>query len=52
MLGREVKTLVNENKGAGAYSVEFDGTNLPSGTYIYKIKAGDFTDTKKLVLIK
>ncbi len=50
--GEEVIILVNEYKSAGNYSVKFDGTNLASGIYFYRIKAGDFTDTKKMVLIK
>jgi Secretion system C-terminal sorting domain len=53
ILGREVVTLVNEFKLAGNYSVNFNETSgLNSGVYYYKITAGNFTDTKKLVLIK
>ncbi len=52
ILGRLVATLVNENKEAGFYNVNFDASNLASGLYIYKIEAGDFTDTKKMMLIK
>ncbi len=52
VLGREVVTLVNETLNAGTYEVEFDGTNLPSGIYLYVIKADNFTDTKKGILIK
>lgn len=51
-VGREVKTLVNENQNAGSYKVEFDGSNLSSGLYYYKIQSGEFTQTKKMVLIK
>jgi hypothetical protein len=51
-LGREVKTLVSENKLPGKYEVKFDGKNLSSGVYFYKITAGDFTDTKKLIILK
>ncbi|MEO8512168.1 MAG: M14 family zinc carboxypeptidase [Ignavibacteria bacterium] len=51
-LGRVVKTLVNENKEAGNYQVSFDGTNLSSGVYFYRIEAGDFKDIKKMILIK
>lgn len=51
-IGREVKTLVNEEQNAGSYKVEFDGSNLPSGIYFYKLQAGDFTETKKMLLIK
>lgn len=52
VLGKEVKTLVNEKQNAGSYQVEFDGGNLPSGVYFYKLTAGDFTAVRKLVLLK
>jgi len=52
MLGKEIKTLVNENKTAGRYAVEFDGSNLPSGIYYYKMVAGKFSNTKDMVLLK
>jgi hypothetical protein len=52
VMGREVATLVNETKEAGYYSIEFNASNLASGMYIYKIEAGNFIDTKKMVLIK
>jgi hypothetical protein len=52
MLGRKVTTLVNEQKEPGYYEVKFDGTNYASGMYFYKIEAGNFTDTKKMILIK
>ncbi|HMS35387.1 MAG TPA: T9SS type A sorting domain-containing protein [Ignavibacteria bacterium] len=42
ILGKEVKTLVNEIKPAGVYKVEFDGSNLSSGIYFYKIETGSF----------
>ena len=51
-LGKEVKVLVNENKPAGSYSVEFNGTDVPSGVYFYKLEAGSFVETKKMVLVK
>ncbi len=41
LLGREVATLVNEEKPAGEYEVEFNGVNLPSGIYFYQLKAGE-----------
>jgi hypothetical protein len=52
LLGREVKQLVDEFKQAGSYSVNFDGTNLASGVYFYRIEAGQFVDSKKMVLVK
>ena len=52
ILGREVAVLVNENKPAGAYQVIFDGSALPSGVYFYRIQAGGFEQTRKLVLLK
>ncbi len=52
LLGKEVAMLVNERKSAGSYTYEFDGSNLSSGIYIYKLQAGNFTATKKLILMK
>ena len=52
ILGRELTTLVNEEKPAGSYEVRFNGSNLSSGIYFYKIQAGDYTSVKKMVLIK
>ncbi len=52
LLGREVATLVNERKDAGAYQVRFDGSALPSGIYFYRIVAGDFVQTRRLALVK
>ncbi|MGE5682287.1 MAG: T9SS type A sorting domain-containing protein [Bacillota bacterium] len=52
MLGREVTTLVNREEAAGTYKVDFDASALPSGIYIYRIKAGDFTSSRKLMLLK
>lgn len=52
LLGREVTTLVNEMKQPGIYSVEFNASNLASGVYLYKITSGDFSDVKKLLLVK
>ena len=52
ILGNEVAKLVNEEKPAGEYEVEFDGSNLPSGIYFYQLKAASFIQTKKMVLLK
>jgi len=52
ILGSEIKTLVNEEKPAGDFLVEFDGTGLPSGLYFYQLKAGEFIETKKMILMK
>jgi hypothetical protein len=52
MLGREVAVLVNEFKQAGSFSVDFDASELSSGAYLYKIEAGDFRDSKKMMLVK
>jgi hypothetical protein len=52
ILGREVATLVNEEKPAGEYEVEFDGSTLTSGIYFYQLKAGEFIQTKKMILLK
>ncbi|MCB0727556.1 MAG: T9SS type A sorting domain-containing protein, partial [Ignavibacteriae bacterium] len=50
--GKEVMTLVNEQKDPGYYSVSFNGANLSSGIYFYTIQAGSFVSTKKMTLIK
>lgn len=52
LLGREVATLVDEYKPAGKYEAEFDASALPSGIYFYKLKAGEYTAVKKMILIK
>jgi hypothetical protein len=52
IFGQGIKQLVNEYKNAGYYEAKFDGSNLASGIYIYRIIAGNFTDTKKFVLMK
>lgn len=52
ILGRIVKTLVNERLAAGDHQVQFDGSNLESGIYFYEIKANNFRDVKKLILLK
>jgi len=50
--GREVRTLVNERMGAGTYEVRFDGSGLPSGVYFYQMTAENYSETKKMLLIK
>jgi hypothetical protein len=54
ILGREIITLINEEKNPGSYTVKFDASkyNLASGIYFYQLKAGNFLSTKKMVLIK
>lgn len=51
-LGREVVTLVNEQLKPGTYEVDWDGSSYVSGVYYYKLIAGDYIDTKKMILIK
>ena len=51
-LGTEVATLINEEKMRGTFQIEFDGSELTSGVYFYQLIAGDFLETKKMVLIK
>jgi hypothetical protein len=52
ILGTEVISLVNESKEPGNYSVEFDGSDLPSGMYVYQLITDNFMDSKKLILMK
>ncbi len=52
VLGREMAVLVNEGKAPGTYTVEFDGSRLSSGVYFYRLQAGEFTGTKRLLLLK
>jgi uncharacterized delta-60 repeat protein len=52
VMGREVQTLVNEKLQPGTYEAAFDGSQLTSGVYFYKITAGDFSETKKMLMIK
>jgi hypothetical protein len=52
ILGREVAALVNQQLKPGTYEVDWDAANYPSGVYYYKLTAGDFTETKKMVLVK
>ena len=52
ILGREVATLINGRQSAGYYNAKFNGANLPSGVYLYRLQAGSFVQTKKLMLMK
>ena len=52
ILGREAKTLVNEQKAPGNYIIEFNANKLSSGVYFYQLRVGDFISTKKMVLFK
>ncbi|MBK6772401.1 MAG: SBBP repeat-containing protein [Ignavibacteria bacterium] len=52
ILGKEIITLVNEKLSPGNYKVEFDGRGLTSGVYFYRLNTGEFTDTKRMILIK
>ncbi|HSW54420.1 MAG TPA: T9SS type A sorting domain-containing protein [Ignavibacteriaceae bacterium] len=52
LLGTEVASLVNERKEPGNYTVTFDASNLQSGIYFYTLASGNFTETKKLILLK
>jgi formylglycine-generating enzyme len=52
LLGREVAVLVNEKKEPGSYEVKFDGSRLSSGVYFYRLQAGDFVQTRRLLLLK
>jgi len=52
MLGQDVATLVNGNVGAGTYQVTFDGASLPSGVYMYRMQAGNYSESRKMVLLK
>ncbi len=52
VLGKEVMTLVNQKQEAGSYQVEFNAAGLPSGMYVYRIKSGNFVETKRMMLLK
>jgi uncharacterized delta-60 repeat protein len=52
ILGKEIIKLVNEKLSPGKYKVTFDGSGLPSGVYFYRLSAGDFTETKRMMLVK
>jgi Secretion system C-terminal sorting domain/Glucose / Sorbosone dehydrogenase len=52
VLGNEIATLVNEQKPSGSYAVEFNGSNFASGLYLYRLAAGNFSSTKKMIILK
>ena len=52
LIGEEVVTLINEHQAAGVYKIDFNASALPSGVYFYKLQAGSFVETKKMILIK
>jgi hypothetical protein len=52
ILGKAIATIVNERKAAGSYSVKFDASDLVAGIYFYTLRAGEFQQTKKLIVIK
>lgn len=52
ILGKEVLNLVNENKQAGYYQTELSAASLASGVYFYRLQAGGFVQTKKLVILR
>jgi hypothetical protein len=52
IIGREVTTLINENKIEGFYTVKFNASKLPSGVYIYQIRVNDYVSSKKMILLK
>jgi hypothetical protein len=51
-LGQQVATLVQEEQDAGYHEVKFDGSGLSSGVYFYRLRAGDFVETRRLVLFR
>ena len=52
LLGREVEVIVNEFLKSGSYSVQFGRDNLPSGVYYYELRAENFSETKRMLLVK
>jgi len=52
LIGREVATIVSEEMSAGTYSRQWNAANMSSGIYFYRLQAGSFTETKRLVLLK
>ena len=52
VLGTEIETLVNEEKPVGTYKLNWNAADLPSGVYFYRLQAGDFLQTRKMILLK
>jgi len=52
VLGNEIEILISEEKSVGNYELNWNATNLPSGVYFYQLRAGDFVQTKKMLLLK
>jgi len=52
ILGKEIAELINKNQTAGNYQVKFNASNLPSRTYFYKIVSGNFTEVRKMILLR
>ncbi|MBK8946422.1 MAG: T9SS type A sorting domain-containing protein [Ignavibacteriae bacterium] len=52
ILGRKIKTLIDKIQSSGNYSIEWNASEYPSGVYFYKLQAGEFTETKKMILLK
>lgn len=52
VLGRQITTLVSQQLKSGTYEVEFDGANHPSGVYLYRLTAGEYIETKRMILTK
>ncbi len=52
VLGNEIAKLVNEEKPIGSYKVGFNASSLPSGIYFYRLQAGSFIESKKMILLK
>ncbi|WP_162056303.1 T9SS type A sorting domain-containing protein, partial [Pontibacter pamirensis] len=52
ILGKKVNTIVSESKAAGSHTVQFNGSNLPSGTYLYRINTGGKTYTNRMMITK
>jgi glucuronoarabinoxylan endo-1,4-beta-xylanase len=51
-LGQEVAELLNEDRPAGVHTVQFDAAGLPSGVYLYRLTAGSFVQTRKMLIVK